>query len=124
MSVPQVLLAGVAAACLVNGVAKYVRKERRQTALKLVASVTVWGAIAVFALFPAWAREASSRAGFGGTLDGIIFIAFIVVFAILFKLLAIIERLERNISEIVRAKALDEIHQQARPPHISRGAGL
>ncbi len=114
MTVPQVLVAIAAGACLVNGVAKYVRKERRQTVLKLVASVLIWGTIAIFALFPGWARAASSRAGFGDSLDGLIFIAFIVVFAILFRLLAIIERLERNLSEIVRARALDEVRERPR----------
>lgn len=101
-----------------NGVSKYVRRERRQTLLKLVASVLIWGAIAVFALAPAWARALSSRAGFGDSLDGVIFTGFIVVFAILFKLLAIIERLERNLSEIVRAQALAEIREQGRPAPV------
>jgi hypothetical protein len=105
----QVLLALFACARLVAGVAKYVRKERAQSLFKLVASVLIWGAIAVFALFPQWARALSQRAGFGENLNTLIFVGFVVVFAILFKLLAIIERLERSISEIVRKEALQLI---------------
>ena len=113
ITLPQVLLALVASAGLVNGVVKYVAKERSQTLFKLVASVLVWGTIGVFSLFPERAHTVSRWAGFGENLNTLIFIGFIVVFVILFKLLAIIERLERNLSEMVRQKALEDIDRDA-----------
>jgi hypothetical protein len=112
ITVPQILLAAIACTRLMNGAAKYVRKERSQTLFKLVASVLIWGTIAVLSLFPQWARTLSQWAGFGENLNTLIFIGFIVVFAILFKLLSIIERLERSISEIVRKEALDRIVEE------------
>jgi hypothetical protein len=109
MTVPQIVLAVFACARLIDGATKYVRKEPNQTWFKLVASVLIWGAIALFALFPEWAHTLSKWGGLGENLNTLIFIGFIVVFAVLFKLLSIIERLERNISEIVRKEALERI---------------
>ena len=113
ITLPQVVLALVAAAGLVNGVVKYVTKERSQTVFKLVASVLVWGSIGVFSLSPEWAHTVSRWAGFGENLNTLIFIGFIVVFAILFRLLAIIERIERSLSEMVRQKALEDVDKDA-----------
>lgn len=112
ITIPQILLALLAGVSLVNGVAKYVARERSQTLFKLVASVTIWGSILVFALFPDRARAVSRWAGFGENLNTLIFIGFIIVFVILFRLLAIIERLERNVSEIVRKKALEDLARE------------
>ena len=116
MTIPQILLAAIACASLANGAAKYVRRERTQTLFKLVACVLIWGSIAVFSLFPQWARTLSQWAGFGENLNTLIFIGFIVVFAILFKLLSIIERIEQDVSEIVRKEALQRIAEEARVP--------
>jgi hypothetical protein len=114
ITVPQILLAVVACGRLLNSATKYVRKQRTQTLFKLVASVLIWGSIAVFSLFPRWARTLSQWAGFGENLNTLIFIGFIVVFAILFKLLSIIERVEQDVSEIVRKEALERIAEDAR----------
>ncbi len=114
ITIPQALLAAFACASFVNGVAKYARKERSQTLFKLVASVIVWGGVAVFSLFPEWAHAISVRAGFGENLNTLIFIGFTIVFVILFKLLSLIERLENNVSEIVRREALERMAAEER----------
>ncbi len=109
ITILRVLLGLFAAVHVVLGVAKYVRKERAQTFFKLAASVLIWGTVAVLSLFPQWARALSRLAGLGEDLNTLIFVGFVVVFLILFKLLAIIERLERSVSEIVREKALEDL---------------
>ncbi len=114
ITIPQLLLAAIACASFVNGLAKYARKERNQTLFKLVASVLVWGTVATFALFPEWARAISVRAGLGENLNTLIFIGFTVVFVILFKLLSLIERLESHVSEIVRREALERMATEQR----------
>lgn len=118
----QIVVALVASMFIVNGAAKYTRRERNQTLFKLVASVVVWGSVACLSLFPSWAHAISERAGFGENLNTLIFIGFIVVFAILFKLLAIIERLEMNLSELVRKDALAQL-PRATPLHQEQDAG-
>ncbi len=114
ITIPQILLAAIAGASFANGVVKFARKERNQTLFKLVASVIIWGSIAVFSLFPEWARALSSRAGFGDNLNTLIFIGFTIVFVILFKLLSLVERLESNVSEIVRREALERMAAEMR----------
>jgi hypothetical protein len=109
MSIYQIILATVSAIFLVNSIAKFVRRERSQTFFKLMISILVWGSIIFLALYPTTARVFSSAIGLGENLNTLIFIGFVVVFVILFKLLSLIEKLEHNISEIVRKEALGKL---------------
>jgi len=112
MSIYQIVLALVALVFIGNGIAKFIRHERSQTIFKLGVSTVIWGSIMAFALFPRVSFMVSKSIGLGENLNTLIFIGFIVVFVILFKLLAIIERLERNLSELVRKEALGKLPPQ------------
>ncbi len=112
MSIYQIVLALVAIIFIGNGIAKFIQHERSQTIFKLGVSTIIWGSIMAFALFPRVSFTVSKSIGLGENLNTLIFIGFVVVFVILFKLLAIIERLERNLSELVRREALGRIHDQ------------
>lgn len=95
-----------------NGLMKFLSGRRNQTVFKFLANSTVWLAISLSSLFPSHVRIISQKLGFGESLNTFIFIGFIIVFVILFKLISIIERTERNISEIVRKEALSKISQK------------
>ena len=69
----------------------------------------IWGGIAVFALWPSLAREITYALGMGENLNTIIFIAFIVLFTLVFRLLTLIERLESDITSIIRKDALSTL---------------
>ena len=88
---------------------KYVKRQNGQTIFKLLANSIVWISIAVFAIFPKVTHTISENLGFGESLNTLIFIGFVFVFIILFKIINVIERTERNISEIVRKEALSKI---------------
>lgn len=103
------MLAIIAGVFIFSTFVKFMKRENRQTIFKLLATSFVWISIALFALFPAATHLISERLGFGESLNTLIFIGFVIVFVILFKIINMIERTERNISEIVRKEALDKI---------------
>lgn len=110
-SLVHLVLAGVAALFLFDGAVKFFKREGRQTLFKVLANFVVWGSILVLALFPGLSHIVSLRLGFGENLNTLIFLGFVVVLIALFKLLNATERLERNISEIVRREALEKLER-------------
>ncbi len=124
MSIYQIILALVATIFIGSGIAKFIRHERSQTIFKLVVSTVIWGSILTFSLFPKASFSVSKAVGLGENLNTLIFIGFVVVFVILFKLLNLIERLERNLSELVRKEALSiylKSHRDDKPKNTLAG---
>jgi hypothetical protein len=113
MKLPLVnlILVFVAAVFLIDGAFKFFKREERQTLFKLLSYVGVWGSILAFGLFPHLSRRISQFMGFGDNLNTLIFFGFVLVFIALFKLVNSVERLERNISEIVRREALEKLER-------------
>lgn len=77
---------------------RFFQKEARLSVIKLFAALIIWGTVLLFSLF-----------GLGDDVTVLIFLAFIIVFIFMFRLLNIIEKLEKNITEIVRQDALKKI---------------
>lgn len=108
----QIIVAVVAFGFFANGFFKFVRGERSQSFFKFMANSIVWLSVMLFSLFPSMTHTLSENLGFGESLNTFIFIGFLIVFIILFKVINILERIERNISEIVRKEALSKITDQ------------
>jgi hypothetical protein len=107
----QLIVALVALGFFVNGFLKFIRGERSQTFFKFLANSVVWLSVILFSLFPNMTHKFSEKLGFGESLNTFIFIGFLIVFIILFKIINILERTERNISEIVRKEALSKLEK-------------
>ncbi len=112
LSIFQIVLAAISLIFMINGLFKFLKKENHQTFFKLLATSVIWGSIFFVALFPALTHTVSEKMGLGENLNTLIFIGFVVIFMILFKLVNIIERIERNISEIVRKEALRKLEKK------------
>lgn len=105
----QVILALIAIFFLSVGTARFLKQERSYTLFKFIVTLVIWGGIFTFSVVPSASHLLSRTLGLGDNLNTLIFIGFVGIFIILFKLLSIIERLERNISEIVRKEALEKL---------------
>lgn len=95
----------------ITGLLKFMKGHRSQTFFKFFVNCIIWISIAYLSLFPDSVHIISKRLGFGESLNTFIFIGFIIVFTILFKLINVIERMEHNISEIVRKEALKRLEK-------------
>jgi len=105
-------MAAISLGFFANGFIKFAKRERSQSFFKFFTNSIIWLSFAMFSLFPSQVHLFSERIGFGENLNTLIFIGFIIVFMILFKIINIIERTERNISEIVRKEALSKIAEK------------
>ncbi|EKE18625.1 MAG: hypothetical protein ACD_9C00280G0001 [uncultured bacterium] len=112
VSLFQAIMAITSLMFLVSAWMKFLRREQRQTFFKLFTNNIVWLGILIFSLFPQSTHNISQKLGFGESLNTFIFIGFVIVFMILFKIITMIERIEKNISEIVRKEALDKITEK------------
>ncbi|MDO8506981.1 MAG: DUF2304 domain-containing protein [bacterium] len=109
ISIFQIIISLVAVAMIYSGTVKFLNKEKSQTFIKFFLTFFIWVGVLAFTLFPGLAQTLSKTLGFGNNLNTLIFAVFVVIFLILFKILNVVEKIERNMSEIVREEALKEI---------------
>lgn len=112
MTIYQIILAAIALSFVVSAIARFLKHESGQTIFKFLITLAIWGSILVFSVIPSASHSLSRTLGLGDNLNTLIFIGFVALFVIVFKLLSVIERLERNISEIVRKNALENLNKK------------
>lgn len=112
LSLLQIILSLLALFMLWQGLARYVKHERGQTLFKVILVIVSWSAILIFTLFPAFSHTITRNLGFGENLNTLIFLGFIMIFLVLSKIIHVIERVEENISEIVRKEALSKLEKK------------
>lgn len=112
LSISRIVFSLIAVFFLSDALTKYLRGERSHTAFKLAVSVFIWGAALALAIMPRLDHAVSKQFGFGKDIDVLILGGFVVVFIFLFNLLRITERLERNITEIVREQCLEKFKEK------------
>jgi hypothetical protein len=108
----QVVVVGISSVMLFQGVKEFVKREAGQTVLKLMVRLTVWGGMAVVAIYPDFTYYLSRLIGIEDNITAVIVTGFIFVFLIIFKLLSAIEKLEQNISELTRRDSLRDAHDR------------
>ena len=109
MTLYQYIIAGISLWFIVSRLMRFIRREQAQSFVKLMTFLLVWSAIFVIAVFPRAASSIANLVGLNGNINIVILLGFIVVFLLLFKLLSVIEHIERNITEIVRRDALRDV---------------
>ncbi len=112
ITIPQIIIALVAVFFLAKSIYQFVKKQAFYTPLKFFSAFFVWSGVLIFALFPHLARIISEKLNIGENLNTLIFIGFVIVFIIIFRLLRTIEALEKNITTLTREIALKDENRE------------
>lgn len=108
----QIVITAIATIMIYQGIVNFIKGKTSQTFLKLLIRITVWGGMALIALFPNFTNTLAKIIGLQGNINAVILTGFILIFLIIFKLLSAIERLEQQISEVTRKESLKDINQK------------
>lgn len=114
ITVYQIILGIISLVVIGNRLLRFVRRETSQSVFKLLTVVGVWGIIGGIAFYPEIAHIIRRTLGFGDNFNTLIFIAFVILFVLFFRLLSIVEKLENHITEIIRKEALKDIKKKRR----------
>jgi len=112
ISIIRWILIGLALFFIVDRFLRFIKKETGQSFYKLFSTLLIWGAVLIISIFPDFAYFISSKLGMGKNLNTLIFFGFVVVFMILFRILAAIEKIEKEITKIVREMGMKSFKNQ------------
>lgn len=112
ITIYQGIVVIVALGIILNRSFRFWKHERAQSLIKYITIIFVWSMIAAIALFPQIAHWIRRTFGFGENFNTLIFIAFVVLFVLFFKILSIIERIETQITELIRRESLQKFSRK------------
>jgi len=107
ITVYQIVVSLIATSVIVQRTIRFFRHGQSQSLLKYLTIILVWGMIGAVSLFPTIAHFIRVTFGFGENFNTMIFIAFVVLFVLFFRILAAIEKIESQLTEMVRKEALN-----------------
>ncbi len=110
----QIVVAAIATIMIYQGLANFIKGKQSQTLLKLFTRILVWGSMATIAVFPKITNVIAKTIGIEGNINAVILTGFILIFLMIFKLLSAIERLEQQITEVTREKALENLENETK----------
>ena len=105
----QIVIIVFSSVMIYQGFHKYLTKETGQTLYKVMVRIIVWGGMAIVATFPKITNSVAEIIGIEGNINAVILIGFLLIFLMIFKLLSAIERLEQDITKLIRKDSLKKI---------------
>ena len=112
ITIYQLLTPLFAIVMLLKGVSRLKRGE--MSIRKFTLWILVWGGISVLAVYPQFVKFAADLTGLESGINALIFFGFIFLFYLTFKLFIIVEHLEREITNIVRKKAIEDFKEEVK----------
>lgn len=112
----KIALSTIALYFMLRDLYRIVKKEAYYTVFKFVLNNLVWGTILIFTLNPSLAKSVSRALGLGENLNTLIFVGFVIVFIMIFRLIQISEHHERTITDLVRKQALSKLTEKKNHP--------
>lgn len=106
LTAAQIVLFVLAVLALILVIRRY--RQQRIGTLALFLWLTLWVGVAVVILFPDITMVVADVLGIGRGVDLVLYLGFILVFYLLFRMGVRMERMDREITQIVRALALKE----------------
>lgn len=104
----QIAVLLISLAMIYFGLEKFLQRQATQTFFKLFVRVIIWGGMSLVALFPGLTDKIADFIGIEGNINAVMLLGFLLVFLLIFKILAVVERLEQQISTLIRQDALNK----------------
>ncbi len=82
-------------------------RKKEMTASQFIFWCVVWAAIAAAALFPEWTTVVANRFGVGRGTDFLLYLSVALLLYTSFKLTVRVQKLDRDLTKVVRRDALD-----------------
>lgn len=103
----QIIVSTISVIMIYSGIKNFITKKTGQTFYKLSVRIFVWGGMALIALFPQFTNIFAHMIGLEGNINAVILTGFLLIFLMIFKLLSAIERLEQQMTEVIRKDAIN-----------------
>lgn len=110
MLVIQILLLLFVAFALLKTFGRFTKNDI--TVAQLCFWVLIWIAIALTAIFPQWTVSIANRLGVGRGSDLVLYAAVAVLLYTTFRLTVRLQKLDRDITKVVRKEALDSANKK------------
>ncbi len=111
----KIVLAFLCISFIIKDIYRIIKKEAYFTLFKFITTNIIWGTILVFTLKPSLAKQISIKLGLGDNLNTLIFIGFVIVFLLVFRIIRITEQHEKTITDLVRKQALSKLTEENNP---------
>jgi hypothetical protein len=106
---PVLLLVGlIACSTALSLLRRFFIRDEHSSLLKLFFQLSITCTIALVSFMPELARAATRLLGFGDNLNTLIFVAFIILFFLIYKLTLTIDALEMRLTKMAQKVALRE----------------
>lgn len=102
-------------------------KRGKKTIKELIVWVLFWGMIGYVAFYPEVTNIVAQITGIQNNINAVVFVAFGILFFVVFKLVVIMESQDQRVTQLVRKEALRSLessHTQPRHPEILRSSTL
>ena len=106
----QIAIVVISLVMIYFGLEKFFQRQATQTLFKLIVRIIIWGGMSAVALFPDLTDKIADFIGIEGNINAVILLGFLLVFLLIFKILAVVERLEQQISTLIRQDALKKFN--------------
>lgn len=103
----QILVSIVSLIMIYSGAVSFIKGKSGQNLYKLSIRVFVWGGMMLISIFPQFTNILASLIGLEGNINAVILTGFLLIFLMIFKLLSAIERLEQQMTEVIRKDAIN-----------------
>lgn len=101
----QVIIVALAAIALGGAIRRFIRREI--SLRRMLAWAALWIAAAVVVLVPRTSERLALLLGVGRGVDVVIYLSIALLFYLQYRLFARLDRIERDITKIVREQALN-----------------
>lgn len=102
----QIILVAIIASIISHSLLRF--KKGDLDFKRLLLWIVFWLAAAVAVIWPDLTVLAANFVGIGRGADLVVYVSLVVLFYILFRLLIRIEKLEKNLTKLVRQRALED----------------